>query len=153
MRVVVTGATGMVGTGVLRALAADPEIDEIVGIARRRPEVLFDNVRWEPLDVLTADLEPILTGAGAVVHLAWLIQPQRDTERTWAHNVGGTERVLAACAQARVPVAAYSSSVGCYSPGPDGDRPVDESWPTAGLESLAYSREKAHLERLCERFE
>jgi uncharacterized protein YbjT (DUF2867 family) len=31
MRVVVTGATGNVGTSVLAALSADPAIDEIVG--------------------------------------------------------------------------------------------------------------------------
>ena len=33
----VTGATGNVGTSVVRALAADARIEEIVGIARRAP--------------------------------------------------------------------------------------------------------------------
>jgi nucleoside-diphosphate-sugar epimerase len=35
MRVVVIGATGNVGTSTVRALAADPAVDSIVGIARR----------------------------------------------------------------------------------------------------------------------
>src|SRR5690606_13832982 len=37
VRVVVTGATGNVGTSVLDALAMDPNVREIVGVARRLP--------------------------------------------------------------------------------------------------------------------
>ncbi|WP_308425973.1 hypothetical protein [Lentzea pudingi] len=37
MRVVITGASGNVGTGVLRALAADTEDHEVLGICRRPP--------------------------------------------------------------------------------------------------------------------
>ena len=35
MRIVITGATGNVGTSLVRALGADDRVDEIVGIARR----------------------------------------------------------------------------------------------------------------------
>ena len=35
MRIVVTGATGNAGTSLLAALAADPQVTEIVGLARR----------------------------------------------------------------------------------------------------------------------
>ena len=38
MRVVVVGATGNVGTAVLRALGRAPEVTSVVGIARRRPD-------------------------------------------------------------------------------------------------------------------
>ena len=37
MRIVVTGATGNVGTSVLQALGRDPAVHEIVGLARREP--------------------------------------------------------------------------------------------------------------------
>ena len=39
MRIVVLGATGNVGTAVLGALAADPEVNTILGVARRMPAV------------------------------------------------------------------------------------------------------------------
>ena len=38
MRVVVIGATGNVGTAVLRALRDEDAVDEIVGVARRWPD-------------------------------------------------------------------------------------------------------------------
>ena len=53
---------------------------------------------------------------------------------------------------AGVPALVHASSVGTYSPGPK-DRLVDESWPTDGIPSSFYSRHKAEVERLLDRFE
>jgi UDP-glucose 4-epimerase len=41
----------------------------------------------------------------------------------------------------------HLSSLGAYSPGPV-TRPVTEDWPSGGIETLAYSREKVAAERL-----
>ena len=46
MRIVVTGATGNVGTSVVDALVADPRVTEIVGIARRRPKLARPRTTW-----------------------------------------------------------------------------------------------------------
>jgi UDP-glucose 4-epimerase len=78
MRVIVTGATGNVGTATLRALSVDERVDEIVGIARRLPELRIPKVSWVAADVSRDDLVGPLRGADALVHLAWLIQPSRD---------------------------------------------------------------------------
>jgi UDP-glucose 4-epimerase len=152
MRVAVTGATGNVGTSLLRALEADPQVEEIVGIARRRPRVEPAKVEWVEADVVTDDLVPLLRGADAVVHLAWLIQPSRDRAATRAANVDGSARVFRATADAGVPALVYASSVGAYSPGPKHTR-VDESWPTEGIPTSFYARDKADVERLLDRFE
>ena len=148
----VTGATGNVGTSVLRALGQDPAVREIVGLARRPPARRMDKTTWVAADVVKADLSSLFTGADAVVHLAWLIQPSHDQNAMWRANVDGSARVLDAVAAARVPVLAYASSVGAYSPGPK-DRRVDEQWPTEGIESSYYSRHKAEVERRLDRFE
>lgn len=152
MRVVVTGASGNVGTSVLAALAEEPEVEEIVGVARRLPDLQPPKVRWRPADVTSDDLEPIFAGADAVVHLAWAIQPSRDEEVLWRTNVLGSSRVFEAVAAAGVPALVHASSVGAYSPGPK-DRQVDESWPTEGIPSSFYSRHKAEVERLLDAFE
>src|SRR3954449_8566990 len=152
MKVVVTGATGNVGTAVLRSLERDEQVTEVIGIARRRPSLRLSKVTWLPADVAHADLRPHLAGADAVVHLAWLIQPSRDESITHAVNVEGSERVFAAAADAGVGTIVYASSVGAYSPGPK-DRLVDESWPTEGIETSFYARHKAAVERVLDRFE
>ena len=152
MRVAIVGATGNIGTSILRSLADEPKVESIVGIARRRPALQAPKTTWVTADVTRTDLTPHLRGTDAVVVLAWLIQPSRDEAVTRATNVDGTMRVFEAAARAEVPAVVYSSSVGAYSPGSK-DRKVDESWPTGGIATSFYSRHKAEVERLIDRFE
>jgi UDP-glucose 4-epimerase len=152
MRVVVTGASGNVGTSVLNALAGQRVVESVVGIARRRPQIEFPKTTWVQANVVTDDLETIFAGADAVIHLAWLIQPSRDEAALRATNVDGSRRVFEAAARAGVDALIYASSVGAYSPGPK-DRAVAESWPTEGIESSFYARHKAKVERILDRFE
>jgi nucleoside-diphosphate-sugar epimerase len=104
-------------------------------------------VRWQQADVTVTPLAPIFEGADAVVHLAWAIQPSHDEEAMEQVNVLGSQRVFGAAAQAGVGALVYASSVGTYSPGPK-DEQVDESWPTDGIPTSAYSRHKVRVERL-----
>lgn len=159
LRVAVVGASGNVGTRVVSALGADPRVRSIVGLSRNEPDWHPPKMTWVTADIgrpeATAQLTEVFRGVDAVVHLAWLIQPSRDPHTTWAVNALGSERVLRAVAAAGVPTLAYASSVAAYSPGPQSapDEPVDESWPTHGRPTAAYSREKAYVERLLDRFE
>lgn len=152
MRVAVVGATGNAGTSVLRALGDDPAIEEIVGIARRRPQISFPRTTWVCADVVRDDLVAAFRGVDAVVHLAWLIQPSRDRAMTRSVNVDGSRRVFEAAAAAGVGTIVYASSVGAYSPGPK-DRHVDESWPTGGIRTSFYSRDKSDVETMLDGFE
>jgi nucleoside-diphosphate-sugar epimerase len=152
VRIVVIGATGNVGTALTRALSADDRATEIVGLARRRPELELPRTVWREADVTHDDLRPHLEGADAVVHLTWLIQPARDEATTERVNVEGSARVFEAVAAAGVRTLVYASSVGAYSPGPK-ERAVDESWPTDGIPTSFYSRHKAAVERILDGFE
>ena len=145
MRIVVTGATGNVGTSVIRALGGDAQVDEIVGVARRLPAWTAPRTRWVQADVAQDDLRPLFAGADVVIHLAWLIQPSRDGAALERVNVHGSRRVFDAAAEAGVARLVHASSVGVYSPGPK-DRAVDESWPREGVASSFYSRHKAAAE-------
>jgi nucleoside-diphosphate-sugar epimerase len=69
-----------------------------------------------------------------------------------ATNIDGSRRVLTAARTAKVPSLVVASSVGAYSPGPKDER-TDESWPTDGIPTSIYSRQKAHLERMLDAFE
>jgi len=153
MRVVVIGATGNVGTAVVRALGDEDAVDEIVGVARRRPDPAPPpKTTWATADISRDELEPLLDRADCVLHLAWLIQPSRDESVTYAVNVEGSRRVFEAAARAGAGSLVYASSVGAYSPGPK-DRAVGEDWPTDGIESSFYASHKAEVERILDRFE
>jgi UDP-glucose 4-epimerase len=152
MKVIVTGATGNVGTSTVQALSESPEIEKIVGLARREPTWTPPKASWLEANVLSADLAPIFAGADAVVHLAWAIQPSRDAATLERINVEGSRRVFAAVAAAGVPKLVHASSVGAYSRGPK-DREVDEGWPTEGTPTSFYSRHKVAVERELDSFE
>jgi UDP-glucose 4-epimerase len=152
MRVVVVGASGNVGTSVLRALSTEPAVESVLGIARRVPKSTFPKTEWRAADIASSPLRPLFDDADAVIHLAWLIQPGRDKRQLYEVNVEGSARVFRAAAAAGVRTLVYASSIGAYAPGPK-DRPVDESWPTTGIESSFYARHKAEVERVLDGFE
>src|SRR5689334_11124498 len=118
MRIVVTGASGNVGTSLLDALRADERVTEIVGLARRPPATPGERTTWVRADVVTDPLEGVFDGADAVVHLAWAIQPSHDPRTLRAVNVDGSRRVFRAAAAAGVGALVHASSIGVYSPGP-----------------------------------
>ncbi|WP_432488234.1 NAD-dependent epimerase/dehydratase family protein [Kineococcus sp. SYSU DK018] len=156
MRIVITGAAGSVGTALLRRLAqrnAEGAGHEVVGIGRRLPPAdrhPYDTATWTSLDIADParyeDLRRVVRGADAVVHAAWLIQPARDPAELARVNLGGSRALVRAVREEGVGHLVHLSSIGAYAPHPADDRRVDERWPTTGVQSHQYSREKAALE-------
>ena len=154
MRVVVVGASGNVGTAVLRRFVADETVTSVVAVARRVPEkppaAPYDVARWVACDVSDPTavdrLSTAFAGADSVIHLAWAIQPSHARRRLHAVNVVGTQNVVAAARRAGVRHLVVASSVGAYSPAPD-DVPRSEAWPTDGVPSSSYSADKVEVER------
>jgi UDP-glucose 4-epimerase len=152
LRVAVTGATGNVGTALLRRLTAPTSgVAEVRGLARRQPPdgPPYDGVQWHLADLGETASERVLTrfvdGVDAVVHLAWALQPGREPERLRRVNVEGTRRVARAAAAAGVTQFVHMSSLGAYAAGAGG-REVAEDWPTTGIPSAQYSRDKSAAE-------
>jgi nucleoside-diphosphate-sugar epimerase len=158
LRVVVVGASGNIGTALLRRIGEGPETIEPVGVSRRFPASSppYDGIEWHAIDIRSPTAAPELAaafrGADAVVHLGWALQPNHDDRALWSTNVRGTREVLEAAAAAGVGHVLYASSVGAYSPGSKARR-VAEDWPTGGLPSSHYARHKAINERYLDAFE
>jgi nucleoside-diphosphate-sugar epimerase len=148
---VVIGATGNVGTAVMRTLSGDERVSSAVGVARRLPEFVLPKVSWMAADI-ESDPLAMFEGADAVIHLAWKIQPQRDEDELVRTNLVGSRNVFERVAHHRVPSLIYASSVGAYSRGPK-SRAVDESWPVDGIATSVYSRHKAAVEAMLDGYE
>jgi UDP-glucose 4-epimerase len=70
MRVVVIGATGNLGTSLVEVLRDEPAVTDLVGVARRLPQVLLEGVTWQPADIARDDLRPVVAGADVVIVVA-----------------------------------------------------------------------------------
>lgn len=166
MRLVVTGATGNVGTALLRRLRADHADGraslssrvEVVGMSRRPPPAStpYDVAEWVSIDLGSPAayglLAEVTRGATAVVHLGWAIQPRGDDPPMEAANLAGTRAVLAACARNAVPHLVCASSAAAYSPA-QRTLAVPEHWRLTGIPTSAYSQQKVALERMLDDFE
>jgi nucleoside-diphosphate-sugar epimerase len=153
MRIAIVGASGNVGTALLRVLSAAGG-HELIGVGRRAPDTIaepYRNAVWHQVEVGSSDapgkLRAAFEGCDAVVHLAWVIQPNHRESVLHRINVEGSAQVFEAAAASGVKQLVYASSVGAYSPGPK-DRRVSETWPTGGLHTSHYSRQKAAVERI-----
>ena len=127
MKVVLTGASGLLGPALAASLRADGH--DVVRLVRREPAGP-DEARWDPAGgtVDTAALH----GAAAVVHLAGV--GLGDKPWTAAHRravldsrVEGTTTIARAVAEHGVPVLVSASGVGYY--GNPGDQVLDEESP------------------------
>ena len=152
LTVAVTGASGNLGTALLRRLTAPGSgVAGVRGLARRQPPSItpYDGVQWHLADLGETrsehELTRFLDGVDAVVHLAWALQPGRQPERLHRVNVDGTRRLARAAAAAGVAHFVHTSSLGAYAAGA-GDRQVAEDWPVTGIPSSQYSRDKSQAE-------
>ena len=152
MRVAVVGATGNVGTSLVRVLRQDRSIAHVIGMARRLPPPGTLDIEWRQVDVAKDDLRAHFQGVDAVIHLAWVVQPSRNLNLLHDVNIMGSARVFDAVAEAGVGALLYASAGGAYSPNSSGGA-VDEAWPTNGIPTSMFSRQKAYVERLLDRFE
>lgn len=157
MRIAITGASGNIGSALLRALQGSEH--ETVGVVRRPPVTTsppFGRVSWHEVDLTDEAQVPRLReavrGADAVVHLAWGFQPAHRFDYLEELGVGGTRRVTEAVAAESVPHLVHMSSIGAYSPRRD-IVPVTEDYPTDGIQGSPYSRHKSAAEHLLNDFE
>jgi nucleoside-diphosphate-sugar epimerase len=156
MRVVVTGALGHIGSRLIRALPTSFPGSEIVlvdDLSTQRYPSLFDlpedgRYRFVEADVLATDLDALLVGADAVVHLAAItnaeasFEKQEEVERV---NFHGTELIAEACMRARAGLI-FLSTTSVY--GTQGDV-VDEDCSIEELKPQSpYAASKLRAEQL-----
>ncbi|MFZ3475522.1 NAD-dependent epimerase/dehydratase family protein [Streptomyces sp. 4.24] len=120
--IVLTGATGFIGSATLEALAGRPGVR--VRALARVPGAEREGVEWVRADLTDpGSLRGVCEDASALVHLASYIG--RDEERCRAVNVAGTASLLAEVARAGVKRVVHLSTAAVYGNRPHRDIEVD----------------------------
>jgi nucleoside-diphosphate-sugar epimerase len=149
LTVAVTGPTGDIGRGLLRRLDKEPEVDRIVGMARRPfdPSAAgLEKTEYRQGDILDKDaIAALVEDADVLVHLAFIILGGR--EETHRINLEGTRNVFDAAISAGLTRFIYTSSVAAYGFHEQNPQPLTEEVAPKGTEEFYYSSQKAELER------
>ncbi len=154
MRVCVTGGTGFLGSYLVRDLLASGTNVRVLA----RPSPRADRLAAAGVEIVPGDLRDpesiarAVRGADIVYHLAAKVgaAPYKDY---FDINVGGTERVLKACAEGGVGQFVYASSLAVYGPVAEGTR-IDESTSFDDKPQLRdpYSESKIKADQLVSAF-
>jgi UDP-glucose 4-epimerase len=149
LTVAITGPTGDIGRSLLRRLDANPEVERVIGMARRPfdPASLgLEKTEYRQGDILEPEsLGNLVEGADVVVHLAFVILGGH--EETHRVNLEGTRNVFDAALNGDVKRLVYTSSVAAYGFHDENPQPLTEEVPPKGTDEFYYSAQKAELER------
>lgn len=148
MKVLVTGGSGFLGTGVVAGLAAAGH--EVTSGDLRVPDRGAAGVRYLALDVTDPDaVSEAVDGHDAVVHLASVVDPDgMGRQAAYRVDVDGSRHVIDACVRHGVTRLVVSSSGAAYGYHADNPIPLTEDHPVRGTEAFAYSHHKALVEGL-----
>jgi nucleoside-diphosphate-sugar epimerase len=149
LTVAITGPTGDIGRALLRQLETAPEVDRVIGMARRPfdpSELGLEKTEYRQGDILDrGSIDDLVDGADVLVHLAFIILGGR--EETHRINLEGTRNVFGAATSAGLKRFVYTSSVAAYGFHDDNPQPLTEEVAPKGTNEFYYSAQKAELER------
>jgi nucleoside-diphosphate-sugar epimerase len=137
--VLVTGASGFIGSAVVEALARD---GHMVRAAVRQPHLSFPDgveVVQHPDLAQAFDWQPLLQNVDQIVHLAGIAHTQGDAASYDRINRLATARLAAAAAQARVEHFVFMSSIRAQT-GPAADHALTERDPPAPTDAYGASK-------------
>jgi nucleoside-diphosphate-sugar epimerase len=148
LTVAVTGPTGEIGRSFIAALERAPEVERIIGMARRPFDLGAQG--WEKTEYRRGDIldreavDALVAEADVVVHLAFVIVAGRGESHEV--NLQGSRNVFEAAIAAGAKRLVYTSSVAAYGFHHDLPSLLTEDEPTRGTARHPYSADKAEVE-------
>ena len=140
-KTLVTGATGFLGSHLLRRLASRGD-DLRITVREASDTSPIDDLDVERVRCDVLDRRAVrraLKGADRVFHVAGVMSVHpRDAERVFEVNVGGTRTVLEECLRAGVERVVYTSSAAALGPAARGQTADETQLFTAGHLGIPY---------------
>lgn len=154
MKILVTGATGFIGSRLVEALTGHGfQVNVLVRSPHKIDAQINENVNIFQGDVLdTEKINLAMKDCDAVFHLAafagiW----SKDVLLPYKINVTGTKNVLEAAVNNQIRKVVFTSSAGTLAPS-SGNVPVDENTPLPPGYHTDYERSKLQAEQLCSEY-
>jgi UDP-glucose 4-epimerase len=157
MKVLITGASGYIGSLVTDALSSQEGVSSVIAVdvrphagGRHHPAKVKEfiaDVRTESTAELIRNERP-----DVVCHLASIVTPGRESTREFEYSVDvlGTRNVLEACLAGGISKIVVSSSGAAYGYHADAPSELVETAPLRGNPEFAYSDHKRIVEELLE---
>ena len=149
MAVLVTGATGFLGSHIARKLVEKGEKVKIL-LRKSSKTANIDNLEAERIygDVTDLDsLKSAIKGCDTLFHTAGFVSfRKKDHQKMQDINVGGTINAMKAALDAGVSKVVYTSSVAAIGVDPDGGIANEETKFTLESEGIPYLNTKYHGE-------
>jgi UDP-glucose 4-epimerase len=148
LTIAVTGPTGEIGKSFISALERAPEVERVIGMARRPFDLGAQG--WEKTEYCRGDIldrdavAALVADADVVVHLAFVIVAGRGESREI--NLTGSRNVFEAAAAAGAKRLVYTSSVAAYGFHRSLPALLSEDDPVRGTSRHPYSADKAEVE-------
>lgn len=153
IRIAVTGASGQLGTHVLRRLCADPRVEVVRSLDLAPPRVASSKLVHTEVDVRSAELARLLVGVDVVIHLAFMVTAWAPRAQFLDVNVGGSRNVFETAFSAGVRRFVYTSSVAAYGVVPGHPIPLVESSARVQQPEFPYADCKWQVEAFLDEFE
>ncbi len=153
-KVFVTGMGGYVGQCLCRELDRGSYCSKFYGMDVKEPLYKFKKGTFRNMDINDPELVTWIKEIqpDVIIHLAYVLQPSRDSAWMRKVNVGGTENILEAVKQAGVKQLLVTSSGTAYGAWPDNPVPLKETDPIRRHPHFQYARDKADVEAILDDF-
>lgn len=144
MRVFISGSASHLARALLPRLCSDPAITAIIGLDRARAHFSHPKYRHVQADLRSVNLQPLLQGCDALVHLAFVVLRGKTPVTAMREiNLDASHRLFDAAAQLNVARQIHLSSAAVYGSG----EALNEAAAYRPIAGFLYGEHKAALER------
>ncbi len=149
--VLVTGVSQDLGGRFARSLAADPDVDRVIGVDVTPPRTRLDDVQFVRADIRNPVIAKVIVGEAVdtVVHMSLLAAPGRAGGRASMKetNVIGSMQLLAACQKApRLRKLVVKSSTAVYGTSPRDPAMFTEDMAPKRMPREGFAKDSVEVE-------